>query len=324
MIVGTNEIVKTNIVFSGGGARGAWQWDLFSAIEPWFGIESVNGSSTGTLTALCASKRVPRDYMIKMYDDVFANNARQIFKPGIGSIKNGKFKLNDWKFFPKLIFSRNKIKGAMSIEPLVGLIEKIHKDFPEFHYNFFFNVVDLHTGQTVQLSYDDFSDDHQFARGVAASCAIPGLVEPIRDLVTKKGTFKCCVDGGVREGLPLKQAFDQMKPEKVYQVILLGCNTKEITPKEDLGNIFGILGATGTAVLNEMMIDDVDKVELVNALVKEKGEFFNGKRYVPVFSIYYKDGRGVLEFTTDALASFRQSAKTDTERLRVALGRETA
>lgn len=316
--------VKTNIVFSGGGARGGWQWPLFTYIEPIVDIESVCGSSTGTLTALCAAKKVPHQYMADLYDKVFSNDAKQVFKPGIGRISKGKFKFNDWKFYPKLIFNRNKIKGAMTVEPLIQLVEQIHKDFPAFHYNFFCNIVDLHTGATVQLSYADFDDDHQFARGVAASCAIPGLVEPIRDLVTKKGVFKCCSDGGVREGLPLKQAFDAMSADNFYQVILLGCNTPEITPTDDLDSVFGILGATATAVLNEMMIDDVAKVELVNMLVQEKGEDAIGKRFVPIFKIYYKGGRGVLEFTPESLASMRESAKVDFERLVTVLSKHAA
>jgi predicted acylesterase/phospholipase RssA len=316
-ILSSDRKVKTNIAFSGGGARGAWQWEMFSLIEHYYEVESVCGSSTGTLTALCAAKRVPKYYMDKLYNEAFANNARSIFRPGIGQIKNGKFKINDWKFFPKLIFNRNKIKGAMSIEPLVDLVASIHKQFPDFYYNFLFNVVDLYDGRVWQLSYADFDDDHQFARAVAASCAIPGLVEPIRNILTKKGTIICGVDGGTREGFPAKQAFDAMHPGRTYQVILLGCNTPEITPTDDLGSIFGILGATGTAVLNEMMLDDVAKVELVNVIVEQVGEQATGKRFATIFKVYYKDGRGVLEFTPEALASMRESGRSDFERFKV-------
>lgn len=312
--------MKTNFVFSGGGARGAWQWELFHELESLFDIESVTGSSTGTLTALCVAKKIPAEYMRKLYDDVYASNAREIFKPGIGSIKNGKFKLNDWKFIPKLVFARNKIKGAMSAEPLIALIEKIHNDFPEFHYDFSCCAVDLHTSKSVYFRFEDFESIREFAKAVAASCAIPGLVEPIRDIVTKNGTYKCCVDGGVREGLPLKQAFSRMKKENSYQVVVEGCNTPDATPTEELGNIFGIFGATGTAVLNEMMLDDIDKVERINELVKEKGELVMGKRYIPIHKIFYKDGGKILEFTPEGLQSFRESAKKDAERFRTLIG----
>lgn len=303
---------KTHFVFSGGGARGGWQWDLFSRLEPLFDIETVCGSSTGTLTALCAAKGVPREYMAKLYEDVFANNARQIFKPGVGTIKNGGFKLNDWKLYPKLIFGKNKIKGAMTIDPLIETVARIHKEFPAFKYKFSMAVVDLHTSKTVYLSYEDFEDDREFCRGVAASCAIPILTEPIRDLKTKKGIIKCAVDGGTREGVPLKNAFDQMDPNGENQAILLGCNTPDVTPIEDLANIWGIMGATGTAVLNEMMNDDIQKVELVNDLIGEIK--LVGKKYVTIFKIYYKGGRGVLEFTPECLDSMRSSAKEDYER----------
>ncbi|KAA6441455.1 patatin-like phospholipase family protein [Dyadobacter flavalbus] len=314
---------KTNtwFVFSGGGARGCWQWDLYHLIKHLFHIVGFTGTSTGSLTAMAAALDIPYAYLDKLFEQVFANNAKQIFKPGDGHIKNGKFKINKLKLIPKLIFNRKGLKGMMSIDPLVETIEQILTDFPEWKYKFGFNVVDLHTGARIRLTPDDFDDRHQLARGIAASCNIPGLCGPITDLRTKDRVLKCVFDGGIRDGFPLKQAFDSMVLGEANQAVGLGCNPKEMTPLEDLLDIFDYVGAAAYAGMNEMMLGDISEVELVNNFIKEVGEQATGKKYTPITMIYYKGGRGVLEFTPESRLDMKKTAKEDYERLVMAISK---
>lgn len=301
---------------SGGGARGCWQWDLYNYMKPHFDIIGFTGTSTGSLTAMAAALDVPYNYLDKIFEQVFANDAKQIFKPGDGHIKNGKFEINKLKLIPKLIFNRKGLKGMMSIDPLIATIEKILTEFPEWKYQYGFNVVDLYTGAKFRLSPNDFDDRHQLARGIAASCNIPGLCSPIFDLRTKNLVIKCCVDAGVRDGFPLKQAFDLMKPEITYQVVGLSCNRKEMTPEENLQDIFDYVGAAAYCGMNELTLGDIAEVELVNDLIKEIGEAATGKRATPIQLIYYKGGRGTLEFTPESRLDMKKTAKEDFDRFK--------
>ncbi len=314
---------KTWFVFSGGGARGCWQWDLFHLLAPLFDIVGCCGTSTGSLTAMAAALGIPYEYLDKLFEQVFASNAKQIFKPVYAQIKDGKLQINKVKLIWKITWGLKDLQGLMTIDPLIETIERLLTEFPEWKYQFAFNVVDLHTGNRVRLTPQDFDDRHELARGIAASCAIPGLVGPVMDIVTKTGTIRCSIDGGARDGFPLKQAFDSMLPNESYQAVGLGCNAKELTPVDELNNVVDFLGAAANIVLNENTLGDMAEVELVNDLIKEKGEEVMSKKYVPLTLILYKGGRGTLEFTPAARLSMKQTAVEDYERFVKTLGMTT-
>lgn len=304
---------KTHFVFSGGGARGVWQWDLYNLLKPPFNIVSVSGTSTGSLTAMAAALNVPYEYMNRVYKEVCSTDAKDIFEPNILKLKDGKLK----KRFFKLLGNLNlNFDGFMRINPLIKTIERILTEFPVWHYEYYFSFVDLRTGATITCSPSDFDSRSELARGIAASCAIPGLVEPIRDLKTKTATYACCVDGGVREGFPLRGVFNYVKQDEyaLHQIIGLGCNAKEMTPEEDLKGIVKILGATAYNALNETMLGDIESAQLVNALVRSDAETGN-KKEVPIVLFYYKGGRGTLEFTPDAWAAMKVTARDDFDQI---------
>lgn len=311
---------NTWFVFSGGGARGCWQWDLFHLLAPLFNIVGCCGTSTGSLTAMAAALGIPYEYLDKLFEQVFASNAKQIFKPVYAQIKDGELKINKVKLIWKITWDLKNLQGLMSIDPLIETIERLLTEFPTWKYQFAFTVVDLHTGNRVRLTPQDFDDRHQLSRAIAASCAIPGLVGPVMELCTLKGTFMCLIDGGARDGFPLKQAFDSMIPDHDYQAVGLGCNAKELTPVDELTNVVDFLGAAANIVLNENTLGDMAEVELVNDLVKEKGEEVIGKKYVPLTLLLYKGGRGTLEFTPEARLSMKQTAVEDYERFVKTLG----
>lgn len=306
--------VKTAFVFSGGGVRGAWQWDLFDKLKPHFNIDSCQGTSTGSLTALAAAKSIPYAYLDAIYERECRTNARGIFAPGVMELKDGKLK-KKLNLYWNIAFNLDKMPGLMKIDPLIKTIEQILKEFPIWHYKYFFYVVDLHTGSKIALCPADFFSLSELARGIAASCAIPGLVEPIRDLKTKKGIFKCCVDGGTREGFPLSLAFDNMDKTVQNQIVGLSCNVKEMTPAENLQGILSIIGAAAYNGMNEMMLGDIESAQLMNLLVKQDAAIAADKADVPISLIYYKGGRGVLEFTPQARIDMKNTALEDYKRI---------
>lgn len=313
-----NKDVKTAFVFSGGGVRGCWQWDLFEPLKQHFTIDSCQGTSTGSLTALAAAKGIPYAYLDAIYERECRTNAKGIFAPGIMDLKDGKLK-KKLNFLWNVAFKLESIAGLMKIDPLIKTVEQILIEFPEWKCKYFFYVVDLHTGSKVALCPDDFFTIPELARGIAASCAIPGLVEPIRDLKTKKGIFKCATDGGSREGFPLRLAFDNMDKLVPNQIVGLSCNVKEMTPAENLRGVLSIIGAAAYNGMNEMMLGDIESAQLMNMLVKQDAAIAADKADVPISLIYYKGGRGVLEFTPEARIDMKKTALEDYQRLMAAV-----
>jgi predicted acylesterase/phospholipase RssA len=309
-----NKEVKTAFVFSGGGIRGSWQWDLYDPLHKHFNVDSCQGTSTGSLTALAAALGIPYEYLAAIFERECRTNARGIFAPGVMELKDGKLK-KKLSFYWNLATNLDKMAGLMKIDPLIKTIEQILTEFPAWKCKYFFYVVDLHTGNKLAFCPDDFFTLSELARGIAASCAIPGLVEPIRDLKTKKGIFKCCVDGGTREGFPLSLAFDNMDKTVQNQIVGLSCNVKEMMPAEDLQGILNIVGAAAYNGMNEMMLGDIDSAQLMNLLVKQDAAIAADKADVPISLIYYKGGRGVLEFTPEARIDMKKTAKDDYQRI---------
>jgi predicted acylesterase/phospholipase RssA len=305
----------TEVVFSGGGVRGVWQWELYNHMKPDLIVNSFSGASTGSLTSLLAALDVPHDVGDMIYAGVCSTNARAIFEPGVMELNNGKLKKR-LKFFWNVAFKLNNMAGLMKIDPLVKTIEEILKAYPRFKHKFYFYTVDLHTGATIMLTPDDFDSTHELARGIAASCAIPVLVEPIRDLKTKKGVFKCCVDGGTREGFPLKGAFHAMTKNFEHQIVGFGCNAKEMTPEENLKGILNIGGATAYNALNELMLGDIESGTLMNYLVRENADVAEGKKDTPIVLYYYKGKTGTLGFTPEGYSEMKETAKADFERIK--------
>lgn len=303
-------VKKTDIVNSGGGVRGVWQWDLYNYLKPHLDINSFSGTSTGSLTSLLGALDVPHDAGDAIYEEVCRNNARSIFKPGLMELKDGKLK-KKLSFYWNLATNLDKTPGLMKIDPLIDTIEQILRAYPRFKYKYFFYFVDLYTGSTVISTPDDYDSTHELARGIAASCAIPGLVEPVRDIKTKKGLYSCCVDAGVREGFPLKGAFQSQVEGVKHQIVGLGCNTKEMTPEKNLQGILNIVGASAYNALNEMMIGDIESAQLMNYLVREKAAVADDKNDVPIILYYYKGGCGTLQFTPEARLSMKQTAHED-------------
>lgn len=305
---------STDIVNSGGGVRGVWQWELYRYLKPHLTINSFSGTSTGSLTSLLEALDVPYEVGDALYEDVCRTNARKIFKPGVMELKDGKLK-KKFSFLWNVAFKLDSMAGLMKIDPLIDTIEELLKAYPTFKYKYYFYFVDLHTGTTVMNTPDDYDSIRELARGIAASCAIPGLVEPVRGIKTKTKTYVCAVDAGVREGFPLKGAFQSILPGVQNQILGLGCNTKEMTPTDNLKGILNIAGAAAYNALNEMMLGDIESAQLMNYLVREKASVADNKSDIPIILYYYKGGRGTLEFTPDAWLSMKQTAKEDYVRI---------
>lgn len=260
--------MKTALVISGGGAKGAFAAGVVKYIyeayrdNGWF--EIIGGTSTGALiTPLAGLLKEPSlaesalETLIKCYTTVHTKD-----------ILNKRCILT-------LLFKPDALYGT---KPLCKIINNnltperfayLQSDDAPYCYVVY---ADYKTGQAHVISprdrvpHPDGSGDRaisleEFRMAVLASASVPVIMEctKINDHV--------CYDGGVRELLPLRQAIDK-GAEKILPVFL--------DPK-----IFGIseskfkrldqtLFRTLDILVNETLLNDVERAELINYAVDTK------------------------------------------------------
>lgn len=280
------------------------------------------GTSTGTLTGFLYSKGLYKEAE-DLYRYCYENDAKNVFSPKLAKIKNGKIDVSWLKLILKLP-SINKTTSLLGNQPLYDSLMSLHKRFPTFHIPLFFNVVDMKSGKPVACSTSDFKTDEDLINALVASTAIPAITS-----MRSAGEFEFLADGGLREGTPLAQAFKNMDPTKLYEIVVLSCNNPFIDTVENLtlNRLTGIAGRTIEIMLNENLLTDLDKTvdrndlslaiwPLIDALRlsgnTDQAQILAAKfpfRYVPIKMVIYKGKSGVFSFTKEAFEEQRISAQ---------------
>lgn len=359
--------VKTGVedlfVLSGGGARGKWQWEVLKILnEKGFKPAMIGGTSAGCLNAFAFAIGLIAE-TDQLYDEIAKNNAAQITAPGLAKLVNGQIVKNDEKIIEILkkhiggfkLFkllgrrSRNNLiagllkdfannQSIMSNEPLLDTVKGLLKKSSHFHIPLFMNMVDMRTGQAVEVSDSDFRtpdgrmDIDNLSKAVVASTTIPAiwkLIDQFRitgDAVVREagikgdvrmqsnaGVFTHLADGGLRNGSPLPQMFGRIgkDPDKKYRIWVINCNREKIDELEDLNNITQIAGRTASVALNEILIGDLDMTRYRNSLAKEG---ITDSIYAPINIIEYSGNQGIFSFTEKSFETQRQEAQTDVDR----------
>lgn len=301
--------IETVVVCSGGGGLGLWQWTVLMGLAKHYKISMICGTSAGTLNAFGFAKGLYVQ-ITQLYEEVFKQNAKQIFKGGLVQLKKGKLDISWLKLVPKVLFQAKKIKALMGNGPLTETLKNLHAINPSFRIPFAFNCVDLQSGSVVRFSPDDFTDEENLLKAVTASTTIPVLLPPISNVVSKKGTFQNLIDGGLRDGSPLGQMFDMMIPGKRYRIIVINCNSVDMQPDDELKNIGQIASRTAEIALNEILKGDLEKTQLINEQLKENpGK--DGKIYAPISIIEYKGPIGSFNFSEESYISQYNQAIAD-------------
>ncbi|MEE9130306.1 MAG: patatin-like phospholipase family protein [Phycisphaerales bacterium] len=267
---------KLALVFSGGGAKGAFGVGVLGQIItelPKIRWHIVSGTSTGSLiapfAALAAKDRRHYETLKDLYEKVEKKN---IIKSnfGLGGIVRAAFD------FPEGVFTFKK-----RLEKLID--ERLPRDFLEAlaasETVVATNAVSLQTGKLVictqerhrpsiekwfaahrepgeeeEVSFLDFSE---FKTAMLGSSAIPGAIDPI------KHNNEQLVDGGVVDIAPLRTAIAAGATHIL--IVLMSQRTSAVTKKK-YSNIFKVGGRALELITDEVVRNDVKIARLVSHL----------------------------------------------------------
>lgn len=259
-------------VLSGGGAVFAYQFETLCGLaDAGFKPHIIGSVSTGTIGAFMFSKGLIEEAR-DLCDDVYGADARVITKPGIAAIKDGKLKINWLKALTQLAFNKNKVVSLMSNQPLIDLLTEIDKEHPGFPIEIAYNYVDMITGRLVEQSTANNAHSVAYIKQMVASTSIP-VVWPLVE-----GRLG---DAGIREGTPLSAMFNRMIPNdgKKYRIIVISCNSENMTDFDDLGRIDRILARTVGISLNETFVNDLtgtrDRNRVAEAVARHREKLEN-------------------------------------------------
>lgn len=232
--------MKTVVVFSGGGAKGSIQVGIFKCLhEQGLRPDSIYGTSVGNLNA-CGYTYLGLDGLLEFWSKI-------------------KQKSDVFKFkWSSLIL---KSRGLFHAAPLRKLInECVANKTPSIPC--FSCTVDLMTGE---IKYGQ-AGEPDYVDYVIASASIPGLCEPIGNMV----------DGGVREQSPLKKAIK----DGAEKIIVILCNPWQEDPDPaPLGNWLKNILRTTEVMAHEIFLNDIYECAWYNSNLSE------GKRKV-ILEVY--------------------------------------
>ncbi|MBN1797755.1 MAG: patatin-like phospholipase family protein [Spirochaetales bacterium] len=260
--------MKTALVISGGGAKGAFAAGVVKYIyeayhdDGWF--EIIGGTSTGALiTPIAGVLKEPAlaesalETLINCYTTVHTKD------------------ILDKRCIMSLIFKPDALYGT---KPLRKIIKNnltperfayLQSDDAPYCYVVY---ADYKTGQAYVVSPKDRvpnengSGDRpinikEFRQAVLASASVPVIME------CTKINNNVCYDGGVRELLPLRQAIDN-GAQKILPVFL---DPETFGVSESKFNrLDQTLFRTLDILVNETLLNDVERAELINYAVDTK------------------------------------------------------
>lgn len=186
-------------VLEGGGATGAFQVGVMSALEEKGIVPDVlYGTSVGSLNGLCLSY-----FKASVLEDIWRKKIRDF---------SDVMKLN-WS---SLWF---KSPGVFNLRPLRKIVEDAMRSRGERRFPMYSCVLDITTNAIDFIS----NDSELFIDAVIGSSAQPGIMDPV-------GSW---VDGGVREQVPLKRALREGCDETV---VVLNNSSRPVLQRYSIGS----------------------------------------------------------------------------------------
>lgn len=238
--------MKTALVLSGGGAKGAFQAGAMEVLAAkGFEYNSIAGVSVGALNGtMVAAGRIPR--MMELWRTISQD---QIYK-----------KKSVWHLLAQYGLYKLGIasppKSFYSNDPLFKLLQKEFKKI-ELHVPLNIGRVYLETGEY----YNEIdSDSSYFVKTLLASTAIPVIWTPV---MIKNATF---VDGGIRNMTPLADVI----PSGPDRIVVIPTNPlSSLRKDESIRDIIAIARRALEIVLNEVFLEDIKRCMQINYLVKQ-------------------------------------------------------
>lgn len=295
--------MKTALVLSGGGFRGAFQYGALKYLnEMGVKYDLISGISVGALNgAMVATGNFEK--LSNFWDSVYLNGSDEIYNPKILSLKSG-LKL-DWKklyryFFKdqsifslltkggrtRLLLKWNNLQSLTSSEPLKEKLKEIN--LSDFQVPFLTGAVSLTTGDLHFHSNKDFISSDEFRLFIEASATMPIICEPIESVYTRSSKLSKLVDGGIRVILPLSQTLEYIKKtNEDWRIIVINCSSGILPPLTGNINLGKIaLRSLNDIALNQIFRENLKSAEIVNKFVKQsKKKSLLGYRNYPLITV---------------------------------------
>lgn len=188
---------KVKIIYSGGGARGAYQFGVRCSLEQFFydkgyKVTDIEGVSIGAYNGLLDAQ----NDLSKMGEIWSSKTFWDKTIKGKISLKNAL--LSYLPFREKGFFKRKPIEKLLAPQILK---KNIHK-------NLSIGVVELEQGKYYSVSPNDFKFIEDFSKAVVASGVMPAIWQPVENIQAKSFEIKKVIDGGLRNVSPLSFGFD--------------------------------------------------------------------------------------------------------------------
>lgn len=241
--------MKTALVLSGGGAKGAFQAGALQALDDRnVAYQCVAGVSVGALNGvMAASNQIDR--MVNIWETVDQDDVYNKRSLPLIALQYLAHKIGIWSP-PKSIYSN---------EPLYKLLKKELGNV-ELQIPLTIGRVNLESGNYINAIQPGSTN---FVQQVLASTAIPIVWEPV--VIGGKNY----VDGGIRNTTPLKDAI-RNNPDRI--IVITNGPLDVFEQKEDLDDIVDIAERSLDIMLDEIFKEDIKRCIQINKLVQQAGE----------------------------------------------------
>lgn len=244
--------MKTALILSGGGARGAFQCavEKYAREVKGYHWDLIAGVSVGALNgAMIAMQKGAR--LFEIWNNL---SKEQVYSGGFNLIS-----------VIRLLFGA---RSFLDNRPLRKLMEQ-EVDINLFQTDFRVGTVSLTSGEYVRFT----PQDPNFLEALIASTVIPVVWEPVH----VSDQFREMVDGGVRNISPIGDVLDADPDE----LVIINCTSQDTPPLSgSLRNVLGIGLRTIDILTNEIFINDLRNFIRINQLAKQ-AEQHNATLYHP-------------------------------------------
>jgi NTE family protein len=313
----------------GGGSKGATQLGSIQAlsdhgIEPDMIFCTSAGSLTGVMKAMGKTKELR-----ELWEESGATGGKSIFADYLGRLEDGKLKANveairdlitegigfgdklglitkkgQKKFLQKIVDNFKNIDHILDNTPLLNTLKE-HVRMEDIKIPYSSTLVSLYDGALYTIPHTAYKNNDNFALGVLASTAIPGVCAPIKEIHLADGTVIFdAVDGGLRSSSPLPQMMNAIDFDHNWVAWAFNCNSINQQLNKSRKNLITQAGAAVDIMLNDGLGRDIKTTKKINQWAMDDPEWArrNGVKFATIFNVEApldEEGNPLLGSTLD-------------------------
>jgi len=266
--------IKTAIVLSGGGAKGAYEAGVLKyIIENWgLKFDIVVGTSAGAFNSFIYSNldfldsnKNNGEKMIKPWKEIKFNNIikipfkNYIFGKFVSFFGNEKLRKFSSKHFNQDVQDLN-IKNK-NIETIIVTTGEIGSSESHVWYTTNNQSVSMTSDRWVSHKCDSLNVDYAIASG-----AIPCVFPPVELNVDGKKQWH--IDGGITMNTPISPAINA----GAQKIIVIYLGNPNGVPYESIPDICSIIGGVGTITMYNHLKEDIIRANTINRLLVKLGQ----------------------------------------------------